>query len=116
VQDAEQERDRLEKQADAYANRILAQARGEKAQVLEEAEGYRAEVINQAEGEASRFLAVLTEYTKAPEVTRKRLYLETMEVVLGRIDKIIVDDQIGGQGIVPYLPLNELNRAAGGKK
>ena len=116
VQDTEQERDRLEKQADAYANRILAQARGEKAQVLEEAEGYRAEVINQAEGEASRFSAVLTEYTKAPDVTRKRLYLETMEEVLGRVDKIIVDDQIGGQGIVPYLPLNELNRAAGGKK
>jgi membrane protease subunit HflK len=116
VQDAEQERDRLEKQADAYANRILAQARGEKAQVLEEAEGYRAQVINQAEGETSRFLAVLTEYSKAPEVTRKRLYLETMEEVLGRVDKIIIDDKIGGQGIVPYLPLNELNRAAGGKK
>ena len=114
VQDAEQERDRLEKQADAYANRILAQARGEKAQVLEEAEGYRAQVINQAEGEASRFLAVLTEYSKAPEVTRKRLYLETMEEVLGRVNKIIIDDKIGGQGIVPYLPLNELNRAAGG--
>ena len=59
---------------------------------------------------------MLTEYTKAPEVTRKRLYLETMEEVLGRVDKIIIDDKIGGQGIVPYLPLNEMNRAAGGKK
>ena len=84
VQAAEQERDRLEKQADAYANRVLAGARGEAAQVLEEAEAYRAQVVNEAEGEASRFTAVLQEYQKAPEVTRKRLYLETMEEVLGR--------------------------------
>jgi regulator of protease activity HflC (stomatin/prohibitin superfamily) len=69
--------------ADAYANRVLAEARGEAAQLLEEAEGYRARVVNEAEGEASRFTAVLGEYQKAPEVTRKRLYLETMEQVLG---------------------------------
>ncbi|MCV2891494.1 FtsH protease activity modulator HflK [Lentibacter sp. XHP0401] len=112
VQSAEQDRDRLEKQADAYANTVLAAARGESAQVLEEAEGYRARVVNEAQGEASRFSAVLTEYTKAPEVTRKRLYLEAMEDVLGGVDKIIVDDGIGGQGgIVPYLPLNELRRS-----
>ncbi len=117
VQAAEQERDRLERQADAYANRVLAEARGEAAQLLEEAEGYRARVVNEAEGEASRFLAVLGEYEKAPEVTRKRLYLETMETVLGRVDKIILDDAVGGgagQGIVPYLPLNELRRTTGG--
>ena len=112
VQAAEQERDRLQNVADAYANRVLAEARGEAAQVLEEAEGYRARVVNEAEGEASRFLAVLGEYSKAPEVTRKRLYLETMEEVLGRVDKIILDEQGegGGQGVVPYLPLNELRR------
>ncbi|UWQ91949.1 FtsH protease activity modulator HflK [Rhodobacteraceae bacterium M382] len=111
VQSAGQERDRLEKQADAYANRVLAGARGESAQLLEEAEGYRASVVNEAEGEASRFIAVLEEYSKAPDVTRKRLYLETMEEVLGRVDKIILDDQSGeGQGIVPYLPLNELRK------
>ena len=114
VQAAEQERDRLEKQADAYANRVLAGARGEAAQVLEEAEAYRALVVNQAEGEASRFSAVLEEYRKAPEVTRKRLYLETMEEVLGGIDKIIIDENTGGQGIVPYLPLNELRKPASG--
>ncbi len=117
VQAAEQERDRLERQADAYANRVLAEARGEAAQLLEEAEGYRARVVNEAEGEASRFLAVLEEYEKAPEVTRKRLYLETMETVLGRVDKIILDDAVGGgsgQGVVPYLPLNELRRNTGG--
>ncbi|MEZ5713975.1 MAG: FtsH protease activity modulator HflK [Paracoccaceae bacterium] len=114
VQSAEQERDRLEKQADAYANKVLAAARGEAAQVLEEAEAYRAQVVNEAEGEASRFTAVRKEYEKAPEVTRKRLYLETMEEVLGRVDKIIIDDQAGGQGVVPYLPLNELRKPAGG--
>ncbi|MEL6520447.1 MAG: FtsH protease activity modulator HflK [Pseudomonadota bacterium] len=112
VQAAEQERDRLERQADAYANRVLAGARGEAAQILEQAEGYRAQVVNEAEGEASRFSAVLEEYAKAPDVTRKRLYLETMERVLGRVDKIILDDTSGGgQGVVPYLPLNELRRS-----
>ena len=78
--------------------------------MLERAEGYRAQVVNEAEGEASRFLAVLGEYRKAPDVTRKRLYLETMEEVLGRVDKIIIDEQQSGQGVVPYLPLNELRK------
>ena len=110
VQAAEQERDRIEKEADAYANRVLAGARGEAAQVLEEAEGYRAQVVNEAQGDASRFLAVLNEYRKAPEVTRKRLYIETMEEVLGRVDKIIIDEQQSGQGVVPYLPLNDLKK------
>ncbi|MEM0946049.1 MAG: FtsH protease activity modulator HflK [Pseudomonadota bacterium] len=114
VQAAEQERDRLQRQADAYANRVLAGARGEAAQVLEEAEGYRAQVVNEAQGEASRFLAVLTEYEAAPEVTRKRLYLETLERVLGGADKILLDENSGGSGsgVVPYLPLNELRRGA----
>lgn len=112
VQAAEQERDTLEKRADAYANERLAGARGEAAQLVQEAEGYRARVVNEAEGEASRFKAVFAEYEKAPEVTRKRLYLETMERVFGGIDKIIIDQQTGqgGQGVVPYLPLNELRR------
>jgi membrane protease subunit HflK len=111
VQAAEQERDRLEKQADAYANRVIAGARGEAAQVLEEAEGYRARVVNEAQGEASRFTAVLDEYRKAPEVTRKRLYIETMEDVLGGVDKIILDENSSGSGgVVPYLPLNELRK------
>jgi membrane protease subunit HflK len=115
VQAAEQERDRLQRQADAYANRVLAGARGEAAQVKEQAEAYRAQVVNEAQGEASRFTAVLTEYLKAPEVTRKRLYLETMEKVLGSVDKIILDENASGngQGVVPYLPLNELRRGGG---
>ncbi|MBO9432850.1 FtsH protease activity modulator HflK [Ruegeria sp. R13_0] len=112
VQAAAQERDRLQNVADAYANRVLAEARGEAAQVLEEAEAYRAQQINSAQGEASRFSAVLEEYSKAPDVTRKRLYLERMEQVLGDVDKIILDENTGGsgQGVVPYLPLNELRR------
>lgn len=113
VQSAEQERDRLEKEADAYANRVVAGARGEAAQVLEQAEGYRAQVVNQAQGEASRFTSVLAEYQKAPTVTRKRLYLEAMEEVLARVDKVIIDESAAGsQGVVPFLPLNELGRAA----
>ncbi|MGR3322466.1 MAG: FtsH protease activity modulator HflK [Pseudooceanicola sp.] len=110
VQAAEQERERLTNEADRDANRVLAAARGEAAQILEDAEGYRARVVNEAQGEASRFSAVLDEYEKAPEVTRKRLYLETMERVLGDVDKIILDDNAGGSGVVPYLPLNELRR------
>ncbi len=118
VQAAEQERDRLEREADAYANTVVAGARGEAAQIQEQAEAYRAQVVNEAEGEASRFLAVLDEYRNAPEVTRKRLYLETMERVLGDVDKIILDESVsgagGGQGVVPYLPLNELRRGTAG--
>ena len=114
VQAAEQKRDRLEREADAYAAQVLAGARGEAAQLLEQAEGYRAAVVNEAEGETSRFLAVLEEYRLAPDVTRKRLYLETMEQVLGRVDKIILDETGNGQGVVPYLPLNELRKNATG--
>ncbi|WP_028031756.1 FtsH protease activity modulator HflK [Gemmobacter nectariphilus] len=115
VQAAQQERDRLEKEADAYANRVTAGARGEAARLLEQAEGYRAEVVNAAQGEASRFSAVYEEYVKAPEVTRRRMYLETMEKVLGDMNKVILDGVSGegAQGVVPYLPLNDLNRGAG---
>jgi membrane protease subunit HflK len=114
VQAAQQERDRLEREADAYANRVTAAARGEAARLLEEAEAYRARVVNTAQGEASRFLAVYEEYVKAPEVTRRRMYLETMEVVLGGMNKVILDgvNEGEGLGVVPYLPLNELNRPA----
>ena len=116
VQAAQQERDRLEKEADAFANKVTAGARGQAAQLKEEAEAYRAQVVNNAQGEASRFLAVYAEYVKAPEVTRKRMYLETMEKVLGGMNKVILDgvDGAGGQGVVPFLPLNELGRMPAG--
>jgi modulator of FtsH protease HflK len=112
VQAARQERDRLERQADAYANRVLAAARGEAAQIQEEAEGYRAQAVNVAEGEASRFLAVWGEYVNAPEVTRRRMYLETMEGVLGDMDLTILDNVTGdsGSGVLPYLPLDRLRQ------
>ncbi len=115
VQAAEQTRDTLQKQADAYANQVVAAARGKSAQLLEEAEGYRAQVVNQAEGEAARFIAVYEEYAKAQEVTRKRLYLETLERVLSRVNKIIIDEGAGGtDGVVPYLPLDQLRSNSGG--
>jgi membrane protease subunit HflK len=113
VQAAQQERDRLEKEADAYANRVTAGARGESARLLEESEAYRAQVVNNASGEARRFLSVFEEYVKAPDVTRRRMYLETMERVFGDMNKVILDGVGGeqaGQGVVPFLPLNELGR------
>jgi len=116
VQAAEQTRDTLQKQADAYANKVVAGARGKAAQILQEAEAYRAQVINEAEGEASRFNAVYAEYAKAPEVTRKRLYLETMEKVFGAVNKVIIDDNVSKSGVVPYLPLDQLGATGKGAK
>jgi membrane protease subunit HflK len=113
VQAAQQERERLQNEADAYANRVTAGARGEAARLLEEAEAYRAQVVNTAEGEASRFLSIYEEYVQAPDVTRRRMYLETMERVLGDMNKVILDGVASGegnQGVVPFLPLNELGR------
>ncbi len=112
VQAARQERSTLQNRADAYANERLAAARGQSAQLLQEAESYRAQQVNSAAGEASRFSAVLEEYLKAPDVTRRRLYLETMESVLRDVQMFLVDTPNGGQnGVVPYLPLNELRRS-----
>ncbi|MCL7464371.1 FtsH protease activity modulator HflK [Phaeovulum sp. NW3] len=114
VQAAQQERDRLEKEADAYANQVTAGARGEAARLMEDAEAYRARVVNDAQGQAARFVSVYEEYVKAPEVTKRRMYLETMEKVLGPVNKVILDGvsgQNGGSGVVPYLPLDQLRRA-----
>ncbi len=118
VQTARQERDRLEREADAYANRVLAQARGQAAQLQEEAEAYRAEVINNAQGEAARFVSVYSEYVNAPEVTRRRMYLETMERVLGDMNLTILDNvtatgEGGSSGVLPFLPLDQLQRPRG---
>ena len=115
VQAAQQQRDTLESEADAYANRVTAGARGAAAQLLEEAEAYRAQAVNAAQGEAARFISVYDEYIKAPEVTRRRLYLETMERVFSDMNKVILDGVSGGeagQGVVPFLPLNELGGRA----
>lgn len=111
VQRAEQDEDRFVEEANQYANQQLGQARGQAAQVREEAAAYRDQVVNAAEGEAQRFVSIYNEYATAPEVTRKRMFLETMENVFRDSNKFIVE-QTGGQGVVPYLPLPEVNRQA----
>ena len=107
VQRAEQDEDKFVEQANQYSNQKLGQARGEAAQIREDAAAYKNRVVQEAEGEAQRFISVYDEYAKAPEVTRQRLYLETMEKVLKDSNKIIVE-QGNGQGVVPYLPLPAL--------
>ncbi|MEO8241130.1 MAG: FtsH protease activity modulator HflK [bacterium] len=114
VQAAQQERDQLQKVADAYANKVTAAARGQAAQTAQEAQAYSAKVVNVAQGDAARFLSIYAEYIKAPQVTRQRLYIETMERVLGGMTKVIMDGVSGGQGVVPYLPLNNLGSLASG--
>ncbi|SMF71273.1 FtsH protease activity modulator HflK [Neorhizobium sp. CSC1952] len=107
VQRAEQDEDRFVEEANQYANQKLGQARGQAAQIREEASAYKDRVVNEAQGEAQRFVSIYNEYANAPEVTRRRIFLETMEAVLKNSNKIILDDK---QGVVPYLPLNEINR------
>ncbi|MEZ5818415.1 MAG: FtsH protease activity modulator HflK [Hyphomicrobiaceae bacterium] len=109
VQAARADRERLQNEAFAYANRIVPEARGEAERILQGAEGYKQQTVAEAQGQAARFLKIYEEYIKAPEVTRKRLFLETMERVLSGTDKIILD-QKGGQGVVPFLPLDQLQR------
>jgi membrane protease subunit HflK len=109
VQRAQQDLDRFQREAEQYANRRLGDARGEAAQVTEQAIGYRQQVVAEAEGESQRFLSVLAEYEQAEDVTRQRLFLETMERVLQSSNKIILDQE-GGPGVLPYLPLDQLQR------
>ncbi|MEM0898818.1 MAG: FtsH protease activity modulator HflK, partial [Pseudomonadota bacterium] len=110
VQRAEQDEDRFREEANQYANQQLGQARGQAAQVREEAAAYSTQVVQEAQGEAQRFISIYDQYRLAPDVTRKRLFLETMEGVLGQSNKIILGENggQGGQGVVPYLPLPEV--------
>ena len=103
---AREDEQRLKNEAEAYANDILPRARGAAARRLEEANAYKSKVIADAEGEASRFESVLAEYKKSPEVTRERLYLETMESVLERSTTVMVDVE-GGNNLL-YLPLDQI--------
>jgi membrane protease subunit HflK len=112
VQAARADQERVQNEAQAYANRVVPEARGEAARVTQSAEGYRERVVNEARGAADRFNSILTEYQKAPEVTRERMFLETMERVFAGTDKIILDPSASGSGVVPYLPLGELNRGS----
>jgi membrane protease subunit HflK len=111
VQAARADQERLQNEAQAYANRVIPEARGEAERILQAAQGYRDQVIAEAKGEADRFIKVLEQYQKAPGVTRQRIFIDTMQEVLSKTDKIIIDDK-GGAGVVPYLPLNELQRRA----
>jgi modulator of FtsH protease HflK len=110
VQRAEQDEDRFVEEAQQYANQKLGAARGQAAQIREVAAAYKNRVVQEAQGEAQRFISVYDEYKKAPEVTRKRLFLETMENVLKSSDKVIIEQGQGGNGVVPYLPLPEIGR------
>ncbi|MDW8479375.1 MAG: FtsH protease activity modulator HflK [Xanthomonadales bacterium] len=100
---AREDRQRIENEARAYASKIIPEARGQAARILQEAEAYRDALIARAEGEAARFVRLLEEYRKAPEVTRRRLYLETMEAVLAANPKVLVDDREGRNLL--YLPI-----------
>jgi modulator of FtsH protease HflK len=111
VQRAEQDEDRFVEESNQYSNQKLGQARGEAAQIREDAAAYKNRVVQEAQGEAQRFISVYDEYAKAPEVTRKRLFLETMEKVLKDSNKVILE-QGNGPGVVPYLPLPELQKRA----
>jgi len=98
---------RMENQAQAYANEVVPKARGAGARLVEDAKAYRSRVIAMSEGETSRFLAVLSEYDKAPEVTRQRLHLQTVEDVLSKTSKVLMDAN-GGNNSLMYLPLDKL--------
>src|SRR3546814_6993065 len=92
---------------------ILPRARGEALRVVQGAEAYKERLENEAEGEAQRFLSVYNAYRQNPDVTRRRMYLETMQGILSDTDKVILDGQAGSGGVLPYLPLNELRRTPG---
>lgn len=111
VQAARADQERLQNEARTYANRVIPDARGRSAQIMQNAEAYREQTVAEAKGQTSRFLQVYDEYKKAPDVTRQRLYLETMERIFGNADKLVYDPGQGaGQGVLPYLPLGELSR------
>jgi membrane protease subunit HflK len=112
VQRARADLERLRNEAEGYRNDIIPRARGEVERLVQEARGYREEIINRAGGEAQRFMQVYESYKNAKDVTTERMYLETMEHVLRGMNKVIVDTPPGSQGVVPYLPLPELQRRA----
>jgi modulator of FtsH protease HflK len=108
VQRAEQDEDRFVEESNKYSNQKLGAARGDAAKIREDASGYRTRVVEEANGEAQRFVAVYDQYKKAPDVTRTRLYLETMEGVMAKSNKIIIEQGQNGQGVLPYLPLPQV--------
>ena len=112
AQKARNDSERYQLEADAYARDVVPKARGDAARILEDAEGYRQRVIADAEGEAARFEALLIEYQKAPRVTRERLYIDAIEEVYGRSNKVFIDSK--GSGNLLYLPIDQIMRQGGG--
>lgn len=112
VQTARADRERARNEAETYRNDIIPRARGEAEKIIQDAEAYQQQVVAKAKGEAGRFMSVYEKYKVSKDVTRRRLYLETMEELLKGMNKIIIDKKASG-GVVPYLPLNELNKKAG---
>jgi len=110
VQRARQDKERLVNEANSYLNKIVPNARGDAAKLVQEATAYKEQVIKQAEGVAQNFIDVYNSYKDTKYVTRQRIYLETLTEVLEGPNKIILDDTGDGQGVVPYLPLNELKK------
>src|SRR5271169_5266589 len=111
VQAARSDLERAQNEAQTYANRVVPEARGRAAKITQDAEAYREQTVAEAKGQASRFSQIYDQYKKAPDLTRRRMYLETMERVLGGTDKTIIDTgSQAGSGVVPYLPLTELPR------
>jgi len=110
---AREDRERFIEEAQVHANSVVPEARGQAARVVQEAEGYKSATVAVAEGEAQRFSLLLGEYRKAPEITRKRLYLQTMENVFGRTNKVLLDADNSGN--VLYLPLDQLSGAGKGR-
>jgi membrane protease subunit HflK len=106
VVSAKEDKERLIKEADGYREDVLPKARGQAQKIIREAEAYKAERLKRAQGDADRFLVVLNEYTKAKDVTRKRLHLETMERILPGIRKFVIDPEVGGN-LLQFLPLEE---------
>ncbi len=110
VQRAQADRERLRNEAESYRNQIVPEARGQSQRIVQEAEAYRQQVLAQAQGEAQRFTSLYEAYRLAPEVTKRRLYLETMEEMFARTNKVIIDQSGGQSGVVPFLPLQEMMR------
>jgi len=110
VQAARADEERIQNEASAYANTVVPEARGEAAKILEAAQAYKEQTVAEAQGQAQRFIKIHEQYAAAPEVTRQRMFLETMERIFAGTEKIIIDEAKTGQGVVPYLPLNELRK------
>ena len=116
VQRARADQERLRNEAEAYRNDIIPRARGEAEQLVQEAEAYKQEVVARASGDAERFINVYKSYTIAKDVTVRRIYLETMEEVIGNANKVIIDNSASGSGVLPYLPLPALQQRTGSKQ